>query len=61
MNLCFQGNILLEIRSVDLCDNETLVIYERLSKFDKLLATVTKETQKPVYPKFTAHVGKGLR
>ena len=54
------GNILLEIRSVDLCDNETLVIYEGLSKFGQLLANVTKETQKPVYPKFTAHVGQGL-
>ncbi|VDI33830.1 Hypothetical predicted protein [Mytilus galloprovincialis] len=54
------GNIILDLSSVDLCGNETLVIYEGLSSFGQKLATITKKTQLSSYPLFSAPAGNGL-
>ncbi|CAC5421655.1 unnamed protein product [Mytilus coruscus] len=54
------GNIILDLSSVDLCENETLVIYEGLSSFGQKLATITKKTQLSSYPLFSATAANGL-
>ncbi|XP_052077702.1 cubilin-like isoform X2 [Mytilus californianus] len=54
------GNIILDLPSVDLCDNEMLVIYEGLSSFGQKLGTITKKTQLSSYPLFTATAANGL-
>ncbi|XP_063413011.1 cubilin-like [Mytilus trossulus] len=54
------GNIILDLSSVDLCGNETLVIYEGLSSFGQKLGTITKKTQLSNYPLFSAPAANGL-
>ncbi|XP_071126169.1 cubilin-like isoform X1 [Mytilus edulis] len=54
------GNIILDLSSVDLCGNETLVIYEGLSSFGQKLGTITKKTQLTSYPLLSAPAGNGL-
>ena len=60
-NLYIIGTILLEVTSINLCYNETVVIYEGLTTYGQEVATLTMETRTSILPKISAPAKRGLR